>query len=100
MCKRFALTSNEYFNEIDRLNQELLEERRKTSQLESDLTSLKKKFVDFEQKYCQMPKPNLQTNKTDSKAQETSLPQQFRSVHSVNGSQNKRNNNLCIESIK
>ena len=48
-------------SEIYRLKQELFEERHKTSQLESDLVSLKKKFSDFEQKYMLNPKLQINT---------------------------------------
>ena len=80
--------------------QELLEERCKTSQLELDLISLKKKFSDFEQKHsCQLPKTKVQTNKVNSTAEETLPHKQFNSIHMVNGSVNKENNYSCIEAI-
>ena len=98
--QKLCFSSSEYSNEINRLNQELLEERYKTSQLESDLISLKKTFSDFEQKHsCQLPKTEVQTNKVNYTAEETLPHKQFNSIHMVNRSVNKENNYSCIEAI-
>ena len=62
-AQKVSFTSNECSSEIIRLSQELFEERHKTSQLESDLASLKKKFSDFEQKYMPNLKPQIKKSK-------------------------------------
>ena len=83
-AQKVSFTSNECSSEINRLRQELFEERHKTSQLESDLASLKKKFSDFEQKY--MPNLKPQINKANFMAKESLSHKQFSSTHSVNES--------------
>ena len=71
-AQKVSFTPNDYSSEVHRLKQELFEERHKTSQLESDLASLKKKTLPHKQ---------------------------FSLMHSVNGSANKGSGNLCIGGI-
>ena len=96
-AQKVSFTSNECSSEINRLRQELFEETHKTSQLESDLASLKKKFFLFEQKY--MPNLKPQIKKANFMAKESLSHKQFSSTHSANESANKGNSNLCIDGI-
>ena len=96
-AQKVSFTSNECSSEISRLRQQLFEERHRTSQLESDLASLKKKFFHFEQKY----RPNLkpQIKKANFMAKESLSHKQFSSTHSANENANKGKSNLCIDGI-
>lgn len=49
-AQKVCFSINEYSNEINRLNQELLEERNKTNQLELDLDFLRRRVFDLEHK--------------------------------------------------
>ncbi len=85
--QKVCVSPSEYFDEISRLNQELHAERNKiTSQLESDLASLNKRFSGFEQKQsCNLPQIDepsailINTNK-DCTPETSSSPQQLISV--------------------
>ena len=100
--RKVGVSPSEYFDEISRLNQELHAERNKTSQLESDLASLNKRFSDFEQKPpCNLPlidEPSvilINTNK-DCTPETSSSPKQLISVPAGN----KSNHSSEITSLK
>ena len=80
-AQKVSFTSNECSSEINRLRQELFEERHKASQLQSDLASLKRKFSHFEQKYMSNLKPQIK--KANFMAKESLPHKQFSSTHSA-----------------